>query len=223
MASAALLARALARNPDGPRSFGLSLLAGGLIDPLAVFDFSFGLSAAATAGLLVLSRPFEAALRKLPRPFCWGAEPMATTLSATLLCSPWILLLSPSISAVGVLANIVAVPIGEAISLPACLGHLLLSFWPSAERGVAWLASSTLLAVRTIARAGAAVGWAAITIPRPTAWQLSIVAAVAGWMMLQRARNRLLILALGAVAYVRTAARDLPRRGTGRQHVDRFP
>ncbi|MBI5537950.1 MAG: DNA internalization-related competence protein ComEC/Rec2 [Deltaproteobacteria bacterium] len=202
MASAALLARALARNPDGPRSFGLSLLAGGLMDPLAVFDFSFGLSAAATAGLMLLSRPFEAAIRKLPRPFCWGAEPMATTLSATLLCTPWIVLLSPSISPVGVVANIVAVPIGEAISLPACLGHLLLSVWPSAERGVAWLASSSLLAVRTIAHTGAAVGWAVITIPRPTAWELSIVAGVGGWLALRRPRDRLLILALGAVAYV---------------------
>jgi competence protein ComEC len=202
MATAALLARALARNPDGLRAFGLSLAAGGLLDPLAVFDFSFGLSAAATAGLLALSRPFEAALRKLPVPIRWGATPMATTLSATLACAPWLVLLSSQLSPVGIAANIIAVPIGEAISLPACLGHLLLSPLPSAERGVALLASASLLAVRAVARLGASLSGASIALPRPTGWHLAILAIAAGYIALRRPRDKLLIVSLSAVALV---------------------
>jgi competence protein ComEC len=202
MATTALVAHSLARNPSGPRAFGLSLVVGGLVDPLAVFDFSFGLSAAATAGLLSLSRPLEATLARFPPPVRWAATPMATTLSATAFCAPWLVLLSPTLSPVGVIANILAVPIGETISLPACLGHLVLSPWPDAQRGVALLASASLLAVRTVAHASASLDWAAIPLPRPTGWHLAILAIVALWLTVRRPRDRILVVALGAVAYV---------------------
>jgi competence protein ComEC len=202
MATAALAARALARCPDGPRAFGLSLVTGALLDPLAAFDLSFGLSAAATAGLLLLSRPLTAAIRKAPRPLCWTAAPVAATLSATLLCAPWLVMLSSSLSPVSIVANVLAVPIGELISLPACLGHLLLWPVPAAERGVALLASASLLAVRTVARLGASAEWAALPFPRPGPWHLVALAVIGAWFALRRPRDRLLSIAAAAVLLV---------------------
>lgn len=190
MTTAALAARALARRPDGVRAFGLSLLAGGVADPLAAFDLSFGLSAGATAGLLLLSRPLQGILAGLPRPWQRLSGPVAATLSATAFCAPWLAGLGPSISLVGLLANVLAVPIGEAISLPVCLAHLLLAPVPPLERGVALLGSGSLLAVRAIARAGAQASFLSLPVPRPSAWQLAVLAAGLAAIVLRRPRDR---------------------------------
>ncbi len=199
MTTTALLARVLARRPDGIRAFGLSLFAGGLADPLAAFDLSFGLSAGATAGLLVLSRPLQDRLQVLPAVLRWGASPVAATLSATLFCTPWLAGLGPSISLVGLVANLVAVPIGEMISLPACLAHLLLSPFPPLERGVALLGSGSLLAVRAIARAGTQASFLQVPVPSPTPWQLAALAIATVALLLRIPRDRKLTL-LASVA-----------------------
>ncbi len=202
MTTAALAARALARRPDGVRAFGVSLLAGGLSDPLAGFDLSFGLSAGATAGLLVLSRPLQQRLESLPKALRVVAGPIAATISATLFCTPWLAGLGPSISLVGLAANLVAVPIGEAISLPACLAHLVLSPVPALERGVALLGSGSLLAVRAIARLGARASFLALPIPRPTSWQLAALAAGVLAMAIRRPRDRSLTALCLAAALI---------------------
>jgi competence protein ComEC len=62
MLSFALGARVFGRRPDGPRAFGLSLAGAALFDPLIAFDLSFLLSAAATAGLMVLQAPLAASM-----------------------------------------------------------------------------------------------------------------------------------------------------------------
>ncbi len=67
MMTAALSARAWGRQSNAARSFGLSLVAMGVLDPLVVHDVSFLLSAGATAGLIALSRPLaRAALHLAP-------------------------------------------------------------------------------------------------------------------------------------------------------------
>ena len=199
MATVVLCARAMARLPDGVRAFGLSLLAGSLIDPLAAFDVSFGLSAGATAGLLIGSRPLAQRLQRLPRPLCWAAAPVSATVSSSAFCLPWLTLLGPRFSLVGVAANVLAVPVGEMVSLPACLAHLLLAPFPTAERGVALLGSGSLLLVRAVARHAAAMEFLAFDTPRPTDWQLAAcVLTVAASVLLPKRRPSL--IAAGAVA-----------------------
>lgn len=201
MTTAALLARVLARQPDGVRAFGLSLLAGATLDPLAAFDVSFGLSAGATAGLIILSRPLQRKLDTLPRPLPWIAAPVSATISASLFCLPWLTLLSSKFSVVGVLANVLAVPVGELVSLPACLIHLLASPVPSVERGLAFLGSGSLLAVRAIARHGAALEVLAFDMPRPTPWQLATVAVTAAAMLCFPKRRKHSLL-MGAATWL---------------------
>jgi competence protein ComEC len=62
MVSFALAAHVFGRRPDGPRALGLSLMVASIVDPLIAFDLSFLLSAAATAGLMVLQQPLAASL-----------------------------------------------------------------------------------------------------------------------------------------------------------------
>ncbi len=193
MLSFALGARAFGRRPDGPRALGLSLLAGGLVDPLVVFDISFLLSVAATAGLMVLQRPIVAGLEsRLPQKAARAtyhralgalAGALATTLSATIGCAPLIAFIAPSLPIGGLVANLLAVPVGELVALPLCLGHTLLGFAPSVEHGDALVASGSLLVVRAIARVTQHVTWLSLPVPRPTGWQCAVlfVSSVATW------------------------------------------
>jgi competence protein ComEC len=176
MATAVLLARALGRRTDATRAFGLSLAAMALLDPLVVFDLSFLLSAAATAGLLAFARPFAACLEAWsPRRLGAVARAAATTLAASVPCVPVIARFAPSVPLGGVLANLLAVPVGETVALPLCLAHALLPWWPAAERGCAAVATGALVLVRAVAR-GFAVPALTTDIPQPTAWQLVVLA-----------------------------------------------
>jgi competence protein ComEC len=208
MLSFALGARAFGRRPDGPRAFGLSLLAGALVDPLVVFDVSFVLSVTATAGLMVLQRPLVAVLEaKLSGSGSAGlrhkfaaslSEALSTTLSATLGCAPVIAFIAPSLPVGGVAANLVAVPVGELVALPLCLGHALLAGLPLVERGDALVASGSLLVVRAIARFTSGIAWLSLPVPRPTAWECAALFAsgVATWVA--GPRRRLSVLLAGA-------------------------
>jgi competence protein ComEC len=74
-----------------------------------------------------------------------------------------------------VLANLLAVPVGESVALPLCLAHALLSWWPAAEAGCAAVATGALVVVRAVAR-GFAVPALAADVPPPTSWQLVVLA-----------------------------------------------
>jgi competence protein ComEC len=206
MATAVLLARALGRRTDAARAFGLSLAAMALLDPLVVFDLSFLLSAAATAGLLAFARPFAARLEAwAPRRLAAVARATATTLAASVPCVPVIARFAPSVPLGGVLANLLAVPVGETVALPLCLVHALLSWWPAAERGCAGVATGALILVRAVAR-GFAVPALTADIPQPTSWQMVVLAVLlAAWALGAYARAAtvgmgalLLLLELGA-------------------------
>ena len=176
MATAVLLARALGRRTDATRAFGLSLAAMALLDPLVVFDLSFLLSAGATAGLLAFARPFSARLEGwVPDKLGSIARAAATTLAASVPCVPIIARFAPTVPLGGVLANLLAVPVGETVALPLCLAHALLSWWPAAERGCAAVATGALVIVRAVAR-GFAVPALTTDIPQPTSWQLTVLA-----------------------------------------------
>jgi competence protein ComEC len=199
MMSAALAARAWGRRGAAARSFGLSLLAMGALDPLVVHDVSFLLSAGATAGLIALSRPLaSAALRLSPagppwlkRAVSWLVTATSATLAATIPCAPILARFAPTLPAGGVAANLLAVPMGESIALPVCLVHALISPFPSAERGCALVASGALAIVRAIAHAFAHAHWLLVDVPPPNAWQLACV-AVAMLAMVTPGSGRLL-------------------------------
>ncbi len=176
MATVVLVARALGRRTDSTRAFGLSLAAMALLDPLVVFDLSFLLSAGATAGLLAFARPFATRLEAwAPARLAAVARAAATTLAASVPCVPIIARFAPTVPVGGVVANLLAVPVGETVALPLCLVEVLLPWWPAAERGCAGVATGALVLVRAVAR-GFAVPALTSDIPQPTSWQLAVLA-----------------------------------------------
>jgi competence protein ComEC len=176
MSSLALLVHVTARRLDTWRAFGLSVGAMALFDPLVGFDVSFALSAAATAGLLGLGGTFSKALTdRTPAYGAPVARALATSAAASIACAPLLACITPELPFVGLVANLIAVPLGELAALPLCLGHALLEPLPAAEHGCAVVASGALELVRRIAHESAAVSWGTIRIPTPTAGQLAAI------------------------------------------------
>ncbi len=215
MVSAAAVARALGRHPSPSRCFAASLLAGAAVDPLALLDASFALSAAATVGLMTLARPLAALLGAgragsdggAPTPGvarrAWAvvAASMGTTLGATVACAPFLLLLSPALPAAGVVANVVAAPLGETFALPFALLHTLLWWSPTLEAGAAMVAAGALRSVLVVARVARDTG-GVLPMPAPTALQLAALATALVWLLAARTRRGQLASALAGLVSV---------------------
>ena len=176
MLSVGFLARALGRKPVTVRTFGLSTLVFAIQDPLCAFDLSFMLSVAATAGLIWLGRPLAERCERLPsRVLRFIATSFTTTLSATIPCAPLLALLASGVTLAGLVANVLAAPLGETVALPLCLAHLLLAPIAPLERGAALVASGALLLVRRIAIASADASFFGLTLPEPGRFQLAAI------------------------------------------------
>ena len=220
MLGATLVARWLGRRASSTRAFALSLVMGALLDPLALLDVSFSLSAAATLGLLALSRPFARMLgathtkdASLPRRG-WSlvATALSTTLAATVACAPVLATIAPSLPIIGVACNLVAAPLGEVFALPLCFAHSVLSLVPLLERGAARATSGALLLVLAIARGGASTGlW--VHLPPPTAFEIAVVAS--GATVFSLARTSRLRVLVSVVAMVALTGLELRARRAG--------
>ncbi len=199
MLAAAFLARALGRRAQAWRVLSASLFVGALCDPLAAFDISFLLSAAATVGLILLGQPLAARCKRIRfKPLRYLALAAAATTSAMLPCAPLLALISPTLTVAGIAANVVAAPFGEAAALPLCLAHAVLWPFPVLERGTALVASGALLVVKRVAHLSADAKWLAFHVPPPDAWQLAVL-AVGGVAVALGGRLRR-VWALAAVA-----------------------
>jgi competence protein ComEC len=170
MLSIGLGARAFGRRSTATRAFALSIALGVALDPLIAFDISFALSAAATAGLLSIGQPLSSRLVPQTAGALRRTVTLSTlaTVSAMVPCTPLLATLGAQLTLAGVIANVVAVPFGETVSLPLCLVHALMPSGALA-RGIALVASGALLVVRWLARTSAAATWLAVPVPPPSA------------------------------------------------------
>ena len=225
MLSVAFTARALGRKPLTVRTFGLSTLVFALLDPLCAFDLSFMLSVAATSGLIWLGQPWSARCERIDsRPLRFLAVSFGTTLSATIPCAPLLALLASGVTLAGLVANVLASPLGESVALPLCLAHLLLAPIPPLERGAALVASGALLVVKRIAWLSADASFLGLTLPEPGRFQLSVmVIFVFGWCALRGAafldlgvrKRRRLLLAWGATSVLGFCGLEFAARRAG--------
>ena len=95
-----------------------------IADPLVAFDLSFALSAGATAGLLAFARPLAGQFEEwAPKRAASVARAAATTVAASIPCMPIVARFAPTMPVGGVIANLLAVPVGECVALPMCLAH----------------------------------------------------------------------------------------------------
>ena len=98
------------------RRAGVPVLAGAVVallvwDPWLARSYGFALSSVATLGLLVLVRPWGAAISAgLPRRLAWLGPVIAVPLAAQAVCAPLVVPLQGSVSVIAVVANLLAAP-----------------------------------------------------------------------------------------------------------------
>ena len=107
-----------------------------LINPWQSRDYGFALSVAATAGIVIGSKPVAAHLsRRLPR---WLAAAVALPLVAQAACGPILILLQPSVGAWSVPANLLSEPAAVIATISGLLAALIAPAWPAAAAVIAW-------------------------------------------------------------------------------------
>jgi len=162
MATIVLLSGSVGRPGRGLAALALAVLCLLVSDPWLSRNYGFALSVLATLGLLVLAGPLARRLsRWLPAPL---ATVLAIPLAAQLACQPVLVLLSPTLPAYGVPANLLAAPaapIATIVGLAACL---LLPWLPAPAMvlmWLAWLPATWIAAVAqtTTALPGSALPW----------------------------------------------------------------
>ncbi len=165
---------ALERKPCAKRALAASVLAMVILDPLAVFDLSLVLSVLATLGLLSsVANSKENYLYKSIR----------TTAAATIPCAPVLAKMGGTLSLGALVANLVAVPLGEMITLPVCLVEPLCGTLPWLQMQLMTLGTGGLRAVMAIARGVSQIGILQLSVPTPSPMQVSvlIVGAILGF------------------------------------------
>ena len=193
----------LGRRPSGSSSLAASSFAVGLIDPLAMTDLSTALSVAATAALILLGTGIGARLRGP----AVVTSAIGASLAATLGTIPVLVEFSLPIPLFGVLANLLAVPLGELVALPFALAGSLLVLCKLlllAKVSLA-IAAAGLALVAQVAHATASVPGGVLFIPQPCGASAGCaLVAMAAIVAIRPSRFRrrlvvaLVVMALGA-------------------------
>lgn len=155
MTSVGLLCFALGRRLPALHGVALSCMAMLGLSPMAAFDLSFVLSVAATLGLIVVAPHVAKALTRFP---AWIRTPLATSVACSLTCAPVLATLGAPQSLLGVLANVLAVPVGEWFCLPLSLLQSAAFLSEPLQRLLARTADSSLALLSWIAHLGASAG-----------------------------------------------------------------
>nr|WP_249419785.1 ComEC/Rec2 family competence protein [Rhabdothermincola salaria] len=195
MAALAVLGASLGRPASGVRVLALAGTALLVADPFLIHSIAFRLSAAASAGILLLSGPLA---RAVPGPR-FVVVPLAVTLAAQAAVAPVLVPIFGPMPVAAIPANLLAGPVAGLVMMWGCSAGLVagvvggpvagLLQWPTGL-GIAWVAG--------VARWGGA-------LPLGQVGLLGVVVAVAGGagLGLARARSRpgwALVCALVVVA-----------------------
>lgn len=204
MAALAMLTLLIGRPSAGLAMLSLAVCGLLIADPWLAATPGFALSAAATAALLVLSRPL---LRGLGR---WMPVPLALALSvplaAQLVCGPIVALFSETQSVVGVVANLLAAPAAPIATVIGLLACLTSPVPPLADllAAAAWLPAAW---IQTTATVSASLPGATAAVPvGPLAATVVAVISAAATLVLVRPRSRRLRLVAAAVVVIASAA-----------------
>lgn len=182
-----------------------------LIDPLLVHSLGFQLSAAACAGITLLSGRIASAL---PGP-AWMVEPLALTISAQAGVAPLLLPVFGSLPLASLPSNLLAGPIAGLLMGWGLVAGLLAGFVGPPLAGLLHLPTRGLLvALAAIAHVGARLPLAQVRLGHAVA--IAVMAAVAA--SVSRIPRRALALALvpaAVVAGLAVADAGPPRRQGG--------
>ncbi len=138
-----LAALALRRPTQAIASLAAAVIIAGLANPWLAISYGFLLSAAATAGIVLLGKPLSARLEEhvdalFPSsaatrriPVAGIADAVAISLAAQLACSPILLMFTDTGSVWGVLANVLVAPVVAPLTVFGLAAALLAPVAPS--------------------------------------------------------------------------------------------
>ncbi len=200
-------------------------------DPAALVRPGFQLSFAGVAGILVLRRPILARLGPLARLRVrgrraggWLADGLATSAAATLATAPVVAWHFGQVPVVGLLANLVAIPLLGAAVPALALALASGTLWLPAGRFLAGGAELLLAGLDATATAAASVPYGALPVAPGDA--LPTTAAIgAGWWLARRLGPlrqgvRSAVWAGGAAAVLLLAPIRPPAIGVEIHHID---
>lgn len=153
---------------DGWNALGFAGLVGLIVRPGDVLDVGFQLSFAATGGIFLFYRPI---LDLLPK---WGGRvltntvwaPLAVSLAAQLATMPFIITYFGIVSVVGIVANLIVVPL---IGLAAALGVVSVFVFLLSPYVVIWLNGANWILLKLaigLSHMMASAWWAAFDVPQ---------------------------------------------------------
>jgi competence protein ComEC len=203
MAATLIAARAAGRAATPLNALGAALLAVLVVSPVALFDPGLQLSAVATASVL----RFGPALSRLARGPRLLRATAAASVASLLGAGPWLARTSHWIAPVGVLANLLAVPLSGLAVLGGAVGCILDAAHPGAGRPALWAAELAARGLVASSRWLATVPGGSWPSAGPAAGVLAayylLLAAVAcmppAWRQLRRLVLGLLVVAALAV------------------------
>ena len=163
MGAIGLLGLASARRARGMPALSAAVVVLTVVDPWLARAFGFALSVLATAGLLLLARPWARELgRVLPRPL---AQAVAVPAAAQAVCAPVIVLLAPQLSLAAVPANLLVAPAVAPATVLGVVATLVAPWWAGGATAVAWVAGWSTWWIAKVARVSSALPGAAVPWP----------------------------------------------------------
>ena len=202
------------------RSAGLPVLAGAIVvvlvvDPWMARSFGFALSALATLGLLLFTRPWgDAIARHLPARLAFIGPAVAIPVAAQAMCAPLVVLLQGSVSVIGVLANLLAAPLVAPATVAGVVAAVVSVVADGPARLVGWLGAVPTLGIARVARVMSDVPGGTMPWPDGGRGALLLAAVTVLVMLTARWLARFAVLrpavALGAVGVLVAAV--LPTR-----------
>jgi competence protein ComEC len=209
MAGVAALGVAFGRRAATVNALALAVAAMLAIDPGAIADVGFLLSAGATGGLIFWGDPLAARLGFLPRAI---REGLATTCAATVPTLPIVAAVFGRVSLVSPLANLIAVPLFPPLMLAGSLTAVVGAVSLDLARIPALVTDALAFSLRVAVESSAALPLASLAVPDGVAAGIAYAAITAAALRIgPAAAARALAAARQAVARVRLPAFRAPR------------
>lgn len=199
MATVGLLALFVGRPRQGVPALAGAVLLLVLVDPELSRSYGFALSAAATAGLLVLAPAWRERLRRrLPAPV---ADALAVAVAAELAVAPILVMMSGELGVVSIAANLLADPAVAPATLLGAAAAVVAPFSPGLAGLILWPAEYPVRWIIWIARTAATLPYATLPWASGALGAVGLITAGAITIAMLRSR-RLRLLFAAAIAGV---------------------
>lgn len=202
------------------RAAGLPVLAGAIVvvlvvDPWMARSFGFALSALATLGLLLFTRPWgDAIAARLHPKLAFMGPAIAIPVAAQAMCAPLIVLLQGSVSIVGVAANLVAAPLVAPATIAGVVAALVSVVADGPAQLVGWVGAVPTLGIARTARVMADVPGGTMPWPDGAPGALLLAGITVLLLLVGRRLGRFAVVRpmVALVVVALTAALTIPTR-----------